>query len=861
MPGLAGENLISAETKSKSQSRRRTCIITVLALFLCLPAAVAQAQSDAPGSAVALYRLISSLGLDPGKVYNVRDAALDREDIHIALEDGTIAFTRSVNGRITGALFDGEGTVLIVPPNQVERHSLGMFTQSAVLNERFTRAYFRFDDARFIPDLQPSLRAIEEPEAFVEKYDSLAKTLAAMDALRLLMSLTRNPRAADGTGATPGEFIQARMVGPRGTFDLSWDSASSEQIAVGQSSYTDHGAYYDQWMLFPMRSARQREAERREKGLSNDDAYRDPIQISDYKVRTEVKLPGDISVDATLTLNVEKGGDKVVLFELSRYLKLSSVTLESGAGQVPLEFIQNEAIEGTQLAKRGNDLFAVAMPAALQDSQKAVLHFHYAGSVLSEAGNGLIYVGERGIWYPNRGPMMSKFDLEFKAPAGWRLLATGKLTSRESAGGVETTRWISERAIPLAGFNLGKYTESVAKSNLGDTQVMAYATTGVENTFPSAQPEPMIIARERGRPPTLDLPPATKLNPANNAKEVAERARDTIDFLTPRIGRFPYSALAMTQMPGPDSQGWPGLVFLSSHVFLTPAQRAQGRGENYMKSAEELIYSHLMEAHETAHQWWGDAVFWQTYRDQWLMEALANYCAMLEIEQRSPQEFRAILEFYRKALQTPAPGQTQPRKNAGPVSFGIRLNSAPFPGAYETVAYGRGTWLIHMLREMLRESAAQGKGAGMAEGKDPDAVFYSVLAGLQNKFAGKTMSAQDVQTAFEQAWPKSLRYENSGSLDWFFDGWVNGTAIPKYELQNVRFASANGKNTARFTLLQKDAPDSLITPVPIYAQTAAGIVFVERVFADGNETSLKLSVPAGTRKLLVDPNETVLTAK
>src|SRR5438874_8059320 len=43
----------------------------------------------------------------------------------------------------------------------------------------------------------------------------------------------------------------------------------------------------------------------------------------------------------------------------------------------------------------------------------------YAGDVLSEAGGGLLYVGARGIWYPNRGLAAADFDLRFQYPAGW----------------------------------------------------------------------------------------------------------------------------------------------------------------------------------------------------------------------------------------------------------------------------------------------------------------------------------------------------------------------------------------------------------------------------------------------------------
>lgn len=847
-----------------------------LAIFLALGCASfaqssqsATAQPGEPGPAVTLYRRISNLGLDPKLVFNVRDAAIDREDIHISFEDGTLAFTEEINGHITGALFDGEGTVLIVPPNQVERHSLGMFTQSAVLNQKFTKAYFRFDDSRFLKDLKPYLQPLEEAAEFVDKQNTLAKTMSATDSLRLLVALTRDPNAKTD-GPLTGEFIHAHFVGESGLFDASWDTGLNEQIGAGQESFTDHGAYYDQWMSFPMRSVRLRDAKRHEEGLSNDELYADQIQITDYKIRTNVVPPTDISVDATLSVTVNKSGDRALIFELSRHLKLSSVTLESGGLTVPLEFIQNEALEGTQLAKRGNDLTAIVLPKAMAAGERFKLHFNYAGAVLSAAGSGLLYVGARGAWFPNRGPMMSNFELEFESPVPWKLLATGKLQSQNTHEGVEDTQWVSERPIPFAGFNLGQYTSATAKSNTSEAQVTAYATSGVEKTFPTAPPPTELVIKEKGRPPITvhTLPAAAPPDPSEYVKTVAERARDTIDFLSARLGPYPYSSLMLTQMPGPDSQGWPGLVFLSSHVFLTPAQRGQGRDENYAKSAEEIIYGDLMEAHETGHQWWGDTVLWQSYRDQWLMEALANYGALLEIEAKSPEKVHTLLSYYRKELETPAPAGTQPRKEAGPVSFGLRLNSGPFPGSYETVAYGRGTWLIHMLRHMLRDAdlrpstkSAQLRRPASKEPKDPDQLFLSVLRNIQKKFAGKIMSTQDLQLALEEVWPEQLRFEGKKSLDWFFDGWVNGTGIPKIELKEVKITMTGGKNTAHANLVQVDAPDSLVTSVPIYAQTSAGLVFVDRVFADGNETLIKLTVPAGTKKLVVDPYETVLAVK
>ena len=116
----------------------------------------------------------------------------------------------------------------------------------------------------------------------------------------------------------------------------------------------------------------------------------------------------------TSTFEFASGGSRTLLFELSRYLKVDAV--ESGGR--PVDFIQNPAIEGTQLQRKGNDLVAVVFPAPLTSGQELKLRFRYAGDVLSEAGNGLLYVGERGTWYPNFGLSPAQFDMEFHYPCG-----------------------------------------------------------------------------------------------------------------------------------------------------------------------------------------------------------------------------------------------------------------------------------------------------------------------------------------------------------------------------------------------------------------------------------------------------------
>jgi len=80
-------------------------------------------------------------------------------------------------------------------------------------------------------------------------------------------------------------------------------------------------------------------------------------------------------------------------------------------------------------------------------------------------------------------------------------------------------------------------------------------------------------------------------------------------------------------------------------------------------------------------------------------------------------------------------------------------------------------------------------------------------------------------------------------------------------LQGVKFTAKANATVVTGVIRQKDAPEDLVTSVPIYAVVSGKApVLLGRVFADGAETSFRLSAPAGTRKLLLDPNETILTS-
>jgi hypothetical protein len=111
---------------------------------------------------------------------------------------------------------------------------------------------------------------------------------------------------------------------------------------------------------------------------------------------------------------------------------------------------------------------------------------------------------------------------------------------------------------------------------------------------------------------------------------------------------------------------------------------------------------------------------------------------------------------------------------------------------------------------------------------------------------------------FESEMPPSLWYEGHKSLDWFYQSWVNGSAVPDFGLRGLKFTEKGGATVITGTIVQEHAPDGLVTAVPLYASLAGKNVFLGHVFAEGKETAFHLSGPAGVRKILLDPEQTLL---
>jgi aminopeptidase N len=335
-------------------------------------------------------------------------------------------------------------------------------------------------------------------------------------------------------------------------------------------------------------------------------------------------------------------------------------------------------------------------------------------------------------------------------------------------------------------------------------------------------------------------------SPADALKQLGRDIDSSIRFYENYSGPFPFQKLGVSQIPGTFGQGWPGLLYISTFSFLPPAaQQRAGLSESGQEHFTELV-----PFHEVAHQWWGNVVGWSVYRDQWIDEAIANYLALLfaDNQKNANHSLRLWLTRYRRRFVEKLPAEEQAPSEIGPLDLGLRLSSSKSPEGFEQVVYPKGSWVIHMLREMLRQPGA----------KEPDARFVTLLHTLVSKYAYRALSSADLQREIEAVMTPSMDLEGDRSMEWFFEDWVRGTGVPHYHVEFSVHHSEKGF-VVRGKLFQSGVPRSFIAPVPLYANTGAGhLVQLGVVVAAGPETTFHFTTQTAPNKILIDPRMTLL---
>jgi len=778
-------------------------------LFVCLPLVA--------GPAADLATAIRENSLDRDECYRVRDLTLVKDDLRIYLTDGYLIFSKPVAGRRIAAVFitqveNGDAEVILRPPNLAERRSLASYIGVPNLDDHFRAAVLLFTGEDYqalmaqIPNNPTNKKSAEMGALLESQWTPVLRNIIGSYDSRLALDLMNLP------ARQPGLFLAVVQSPELGNYNLFDDPENQDQIAAGQFTERNNRAFFDIWTHFPARAGRPHAP----LGL----------ELNDFRIEATVEPDLNLSAVTRVKLKTAVDGMRIVPFDIAREMVVSEVKVNG----MPAEVLQREAPKGN-FGRGENDLFLVMPLAPLRAGVEYEFEFHHSGKVILQPAERVFYVAARGNWYPGFGNQFASFDLSFRYPHDWELVTPGDVVEDRTEGDWRITRRRPAAPIRMAGFNLGNYAHAQVA---GDGYVVdLYANRSLD---PSLAPRPTLLMPPplRGRGWTQRLP-ATQFSsptpdPLGRLEHLAADVGAALEFMSSKFGPPALSHLTVSPIPGNFGQGYPGLIYLSTRSYINPIG-------NRLPQEEDVFYDDLLVVHETAHQWWGAQVSSPSYRDDWLMEALANYSALLYLEKNNGvRQVELLLDGYRNELLAKR-DNGQPVDSAGPIVFGTRLESSLEPRAWHAITYGKGSWILQMLRQRMGEER-----------------FLSMLAEIMKRYGRSEITTEQFRMlASEFLPPKS----DDPKLELFFDQWVYGTGIPTLKLSyNIRGKAPLWKVVG--TLTQSDVPEDFSALAPVEIQVAPGRTITQWVRSSSEPATFSVTLRQQPLKVTLDPHHGVL---
>lgn len=387
------------------------------------------------------------------------------------------------------------------------------------------------------------------------------------------------------------------------------------------------------------------------------------------------------------------------------------------------------------------------------------------------------------FWFPCYDYPNERFTSEVicHAPKGMEVVSNGKLVDKKEAGELTTWHWLQDKPhvnylIALAAGHFHKIEDKAG-----------------------------------------DLPLAILVPPSNEAQAANAFAdtRKIIEFFQKEIG-----------VPFP----WDKYYQVYCHDFIAGGMENtsctfEASSMLFNADTETLRSLHRLDAHETAHQWFGDLVTCRDWSHLWLNEGFASYYTVL-YEQAKSGDDAMKYSLWLEAEEVLEAKDTRPtvwRDYGDPMQ------------QFDTRVYPKGAWILHMLRSQL----------------GPELYRVAIRTYLERHRNG-IVSTDDLHEVVE---------EISGlSFDAFFDQWVYHGGFPELKVEYAwDAASKQAKVTVRQMQKVTDQVRLFQFPLPV-AFTLKGqkdpIKFTAKITQA--EEAFYFALPAQPELMRVDPDYTVL---
>ena len=680
--------------------------------------------------------------------FATRGLTITAIDLLITLEEGSVYLVESEAG-VTGLVLLGRGLIRFTPGSPTEQGQLRIFAGAASLDARFDSAFIRLHPSEYeervsLGRLMPSRPNARELRRAQEVFARESQESFSLD----LSELSKEPWYLL---PQPGEVVAEVHTRRHGALTYSRSLTQTEDVTLFDR---------DRHRTISLYASAERMATRGES--FDEDNFRD-YDVLDYNIDAIVS-PESKSIDglARIRVRVRAPSLSALTLRLSDTFTVTGVA-SAARGRLLYFRVRNQDsiivnLPGT-LARDAELTLVVAYkgpiePQKVEDESLQVDSLGVEGPLVTPEPNFLL--SSRSYWYPqNPVSDYATATLRIRVPEGFGCVASGQpregsdVTLRDLLTLAEGKSYVFVAGNPL------RYLALVVSRfvRVGDTTLSASAG--------------------EDQPGLAGMRLAVEANPRQlgQGRALLSRVEAIVRFYARLVGDVPYGsatvALVEHELPGGHSPGY--FTVLNSPLLLGP--RSVWRDDPAAFSG----FPEFFIAHELAHQWWGQAVGWRNYHEQWISEGFAQYFAALYAgEIRGDRAFEGMLRQFNKWAIA--------ESNQGPIDLGYRLGHIKGqPRVFRALVYNKGAGVLHMLRRLVGSE-----------------TFFRAVRRFYTEQKFQKAGTDDLRRAFEA--------ESGLSLERFFDRWIHGAELPRVRYTREVSAGAVGLRFDQIGELLFDIP-------------------------------------------------------
>ena len=745
------------------------------------------------------------LGLDTYTEWDVKNLVITAPDLTLTIPSG-YAFAARVPEGPTALVVVGRGRVEFSPASEAERGQVRIFSGSDVLRTALDSVFVRFTPAEFAAhvtqsSLTPRPVDLSHMRRALQVYDTQLPRSFQIDL---------NDLSSSQWSLVPtfGDFVAEMATGKYGALTYARSTNEPEDISFFDRRRRRNIAVYTSSDRLSSRGRFFSEDERLDYDITHYD-----VDASFFPERLWLDGTAKLSIHTRSTLAA------TLTIRLADPLVVRSVTSPQFGRLLHLRVV-------------GQNNVLVGLPGVVPEGTDFELVVTYGGRLPPQSVD-----REAIATAVDREAIATAVDREAIATAVDREAIVAAQDQREEISIPIEPQWTySNRSYWYPQASVTEYaTSKVSVTVPGEFDVVGSGTPqgsptllpGVGTTRPRKQfvfagTQPLrylafVVSRFQAGPSATvkmnDADPLTlfiEANPrqTNRMRQYGDKAGDILKFYGALLDDAPYDSftLAVTEgeLPGGHSPAY--FALLNQPPLSTP----------YVWSNDPVSfqgYPTFFLAHEIAHQWWGQAVGWKNYHEQWLSEGFAQYFAALYAErERGPETFGNVIRQMRRWAIDMSP--------QGPVYLGYRLGHIRGEGrVFRALVYNKGAMVLHMLRRLLGDEA-----------------FFAGLRDFYATFRYKKAGTDDLRAAMEKA-------AGGRPLERFFDRWIFSSGIP-----TVRFTHTVDGSTLKLRFDQRDD----IYDIPIVVTIA---------YTDGTTEDVVVAVTDRTVEQVVELKRALRTVE